>query len=344
MALRLEKSETQISYVKNLRKHIAGKPQDETLLLYPLLWQLESKFAPAGEQERLRKRTESDLKFLEGLDQSKFKQVPIILMQGYQRTGNREAMEKYQNSTPSTAPNAFLQARNEWSRANPAPGFNARTQERMDYYKKELQFLEKWRDRLPQFPMLLTARFAALAALPETSNETLVREGNQVLGLLHNSANGILINPTGELEVLKAWAQRGLELDRIPALVHEAQEAKTAAPPGTAIQQSDLYTGYRSLLMGNQRWTMDSNAWSILVMTYLKSHRLDKARSVLAEWEKTLNERRKAAEINGRLAGSGTMTSPLGGMGVSIASGVSNEESWYYDACARLATAEGRRS
>jgi thiol-disulfide isomerase/thioredoxin len=139
------------------------------------------------------------------------------------------------------------------------------------------------------------------------------------------------------------WAQRGLELDRIPALVQ--QTLASPNPLQTALKrQSDPGTGAsQSLVIENQRWTATSNAWSVLVATYVKTRHLDKARSIMADWDKALKERRqKAEEIKGKLAMSGPGPNRLNAMESSIIAGTSNDEYLHYQACARLAGAEGR--
>jgi thiol-disulfide isomerase/thioredoxin len=349
LVAQLDRSDTQISYARKLRERIAGKENEETIPLYESLWYLESRIALPTEQAEFQKRVEDDLKFLEGLDKSKFRQVSTLLTQGYQRIGKNVAAGSTMNVSSLTS---FLQARIEWSKTNPAPPANASVEIRTAYYKKQLQFIDEWRDKIPNDTTLLTLRFTALSSIPDTSDDVLVREGNETLAALHSPASGFI--STASLDVLKVWAQRGLELNRIPALVWEilAKQPKITMLP-SATQQSDLYGGsYQTLIEENQRWTTNTNAWLILATTYAKTRQLDQSRSILKEWETTLNARRKRAnEITEKLnaqarnaadsANSGT-SSLIRSMETSIVSGIPNEEAKYYEACAQVAAAEGR--
>ncbi len=334
LASRLDRTETAIAYAKALRERISGKENEQMLMLYESLWQLESKLAQPSEQAEYRKRLEGDLKFLEGLDKTKFRLAETLLTQGAQRLGT------------GTDSASFIKAQMEWQQKNPRPSPGASPEERAAYSKMQFQFLDQWLEKLPNDLNVVSNRFAALSAMQGVSDETLIREGNEALSVLRRSAT---VSPN-TLDVLRAWAQRGLELNRIPALVQEVveqQQRNSALPSG--MRQSDLYgESYLKPMMENSRWTTDVKAWGVLTTSYVKSRRLDKAREALGEWGKGLAQRRKKAkEINerqasqprGSTASSQTM---LRSIETSIVSGLPNDEANYYECCAQLAAAEDR--
>jgi thiol-disulfide isomerase/thioredoxin len=358
LATQLDKSDALIAYTKALRARIAGKADEATLTLYPSLWRLESKIALPAESTEFKKLIEGDLKFLEGLDKTKFAMASTILLQGYERTGNTEGMNKLAEDTTQLSSmrtlnqtTSFLRAQTEWARTNPSPSSTSTAEERTAYYKKQLQFLDELRKKMPQNPNLLTQRFTALASLPGTTDEVLIQEGGSLLATLRNQNSGIVLlsgtSPT--FEVLRIWAKRGLELDLIPSLIQEVVASQTRVPASSSpIQQSDLYGGLQTLSNENRAWTANTSAWAVLVTTYVKKSRLDQARSTLAEWEKALNERRKRAdairENQARSVTSSERTSmtPVSSMESAIVSGIPNDESRYYEGCAQLAAAEVR--
>lgn len=355
LAAQLDRSDTLITYAKSLRKRIAGKAVAKWIPLYTYLWQLESKIALPAEQAERREFIEKDLKFLEGLDAREFPQVDYVLMQGYQQTGNKAALDTLAARKPSNARSvnfsAFLRAQSEWSRANRAPAPTADEKTRAAYFKLQLHFLDPWVNRLPENTYLLRSRYNALASIPDTPDEMLVREGDRILDLLRRSQYGS--SDSIFLDVLQAWDQRNLELNRIAPLIHEFMSMQsTPAVPSSYRPQSDLYGGsYRELLEENRRWTTNTRAWTILVSVHAKNHRFDPARGVLSEWEKALNERRrKADEISARRAAeranaSGTanpLPKPVDRLESLFVGGIFTEESKYYDGCAKLAAAEGR--
>jgi thiol-disulfide isomerase/thioredoxin len=361
LATQLDRSDALIAYAKTLRARIAGKADEETISLYPALWQLESKIAVPAEAAESRKRIEGDLQFLEGLDKTKFRMASTILMQGYQRTGNTEAMDRIsKDSTVRSSigtlsqSTTFLRAQSDWVRSNQPPAPTAAPEERTAYYKKQLQFLDEWRDKIPQNPTLLALRFTALASLPETTDEMLVREGGQLLAAMRSQSSIPSISSSPNVfDVLQIWAKRGLELDLIPSLVQEAVASQTrvSALP-SSMQQSDLYGGsYQALQDEDRNWKTNTGAWLVLLTTYIKKQQLDQARSILAEWEKALNERRKkgdqikekqAERSRSATASERSSFNPVSSMESMLASGIPNDESRYYNGCAQLAAAEGR--
>jgi thiol-disulfide isomerase/thioredoxin len=343
LALQLDRSDTVTAYAKTLRERIAGKEDEQTLALYTPLWQLESKLALPAEQAEYRKRLESDLKFLEGLDKIKYRTVNQMLTQGYQRLG------KEISGTPTDFA-SFRKAQNEWQQENLRPVPDAKPETRAAYYKKQLQFLDRWLERLPNDSYVISSRFMALSSMPDVLNETLIREGNQALEVMRRSGS----LSTNFADVLRVWAQRGLELERIPSLVQEfvASQQRSYAT-SSSLLQSDLYgESYLSYMLETLRWSTNTKAWGILVTTYAKNHKLDKARDVLAGWEKALNARRSKAneirekqESQARTAAASERSSPASitrSLETSIISGLPTDESNYYEGCAQLATAEDR--
>jgi thiol-disulfide isomerase/thioredoxin len=348
MALQLNSSDTLAAYIKALRERIAGRADQRTLHLYLPLWQLEAKTMRGAEQAQFQRQVEEDLKFLEGLHKSKFGVASSLLARGYALTGNREAQQNLSTSNqqqPMSGLQSFPRAQSEWTRANPLPPATADTATRTAYYRKQLQFLDEWRDRVPDSPQLLTLRFSALSSIPDTLDQELVREGNEVLAVLRRTRGGA--GSTTFFDVLRIWAQRGLELDRVPALVEEsllAQEELLVSM--LQAQQTDLYgETYDSLSNETGRWPMQTNAWGILVTAYSKNRRFDEARGVLSEWEAALDERRKRAdEIRTRRTAGGRsgQASAVRSMEDSIVSGIPNDESRYNEGLAQLASGEGR--
>ena len=357
LALQLDRSDTLVAYTKALRERIARRADTQTLSRYSYLWQLESKTTPGADQPQFRRQVEEDLKFLEGLDKNKFPMVGSILAQGYALTGNQEAQQKL--STPTQQPamsnsEAFSRAQAVWLRANPVPPAAADTATRTAYYRKQLQFLDEWRDKVPDSAMLMTARFTALSSIPETPDQVLAREGDQVLALMRKTP-AALGSPVF-FGVLRTLAQRGLELDHLPALINEGLAAQEEALVSTSqTRQSDLFGGpYNELMLENRRWSMHADAWSILVTAYSKNRQFDEARGVLSEWEAALDERRKradeirtkrtaemrAASAAGR---SGQASSPTSSMENSFVSGIPIDESRYNEGLAQLAAGEGRK-
>jgi hypothetical protein len=358
MALQLDRSDATIAYAKFLRARIEGKSKEETISQFPSLWSLESKIALPSELEETRKRIETDLQFLEGLDKARFKSLIISLMRGYQKAGHTEAVSRLNKDlsmqsifSDTRDQVAFARAQLEWASANPFPGLAVTQETQIAYYKKQLELLTEWQGKMPKNSALLLQRFIALSFMPDTTDEKLIQEGGSLMTALRgqggmSATQTSAFTPASIFDVLSIWANRGLELDRIPLLVQEF----TASQTKTSSVASDLYgkDDYQSLSNENQNWTANTSAWPVLVTTCIKKQRLDQVRKLLTEWEKALDERRKRADEikakqkeRGRASGSPSVANSRINIGEnSLITGIASDESRYYAACAQLAAAE----
>jgi pentatricopeptide repeat protein len=359
LALQLDKSDRLLAFTRNLREHIAGRADKRTVYLFRELWPLEAKLALPSELPMLRKRVGEDVQFLEGLDRQAFPRLATILTEGYRITGNRQALERLSAQAAASAPDssmAFNQAYQAWRRTISILQPGMRAGFRKAYYSKQLQFLDLWMPVVPNDRFFSSLRFTALAETSERASGQLIPEGERLLEI--SRAQKV---PTGLatdcIEVARAWAYHGLELDRIPALVKEALDAQERAftpPPG--LTTSDLGTdSFRALQRELRMWAFRGVTWGILVATYSKAGNVSEARQVLAEWEAALQQRRDHAEqirarrATERPAPASPRTAPMPAptyrdLEDSLVSGLPAAEARHYEALAELALAEGRKS
>jgi thiol-disulfide isomerase/thioredoxin len=352
IALQLERSDILLTYIRALRERISGKADERYFQLYNNLWRLESKYALPAEQGDRNKQIKDDLKFLEGLDKNTYRSLGFILMRGYELVGDKAAMDALKAKEPQLAfladlP-AFSSARSEWSKANPSPPPNADTATRTAYLKKQIQFLDLWQARMPESLLVLEPRFNALASIPDTPNDVLIHEGDRILTVLRRSGS----SAATAMRVLQTWAERNILTERIPSLVSEFKALQSQTSPRAAsMPQSDLSSGsYQTLMTRMQGWNTDTAAWSILVRMHVRQGQLEQAKSVLGEWEKALQERRKEAEAIqikqlskvANTPATAAPQSPVDSVEASIVSGIMGEEAKFYGARAQLAAAEGR--
>jgi hypothetical protein len=284
--------------------------------------------------------------------------VPMLLMaqpsaipsmEGKTQTGGSLDGNPAQKITPGAT---FIRALAEWNIANPAPALDAGIEARAAFYKKRLQFLDGWLEKYPKDNSALALQLRTLSLIPDTPDDVLVRKGNQMLDAFSDSTDSR--NVYNSYTVLKVWAQRGLELNRIPALVLEYKDKgyknSLSSPPGassaTEIEVISLLYSKSSL-----RWQIDTNAWAVLVTAYAKNGQTDKAQFILNEWESALNaQRAKITEAAKKLspmqqtAVNSTMT-PINEMDLFpgiITRKISNDEAMYNEARAQVAAAKGQ--
>jgi thiol-disulfide isomerase/thioredoxin len=359
IAQQLVQSDVLISYVKNLRKRIAGKQDNNLLPLYYYLWRLEMKFASPDELEERKKQIGEDLKFIEGLDNSKFRTAQSLLIQGYEQIGDNAGLERLLKRNPQLASSngmvLFIQAMTDWSRTNPAPLPTASTEEQREYFRKQLRFFDEWQNLVSDNVILSEQRFTALAALSESSAEALGQEGDRILLQAYRTRGSA--NIQSAMKVLEVWAERGVSLDRVPTSVEHLKALPSQSPLNPTFQiQSDILEnlGDQRLLEENRQWAIVTSANHALVMVHAKERQFNQARRILAEWDKALQERRKKVdEIRTRQieqlrkamasGPSNRPRNPLNYAETAIVQGLPNDEAKYYDACAKLAEAEGQR-
>jgi len=355
IALQLDRSDVLAGYMKSLRQSLSGKADQILLPLYSYLWRLELKHVLPGEIEACRERIREDLKFLEGLDPSRFPTARSLIIQGYNQIGDKAALDKLleRNSQFSSIDSflLFTRARAEWSQANPRPFPTAGAEEQTVYLIKQLQFLDQWQARIPEHMPLLEPRFKALASIPGTSNETLIYEGGRILALARRARSSTYIQPA--LMVLQTWANRDILLDRIQSLIQELMAQQSQTPPGS-VQQSDLMESSENALTAENRlWTTTTNAGSILVTVHTRKGRMVQAREILADWGIALEGRRKkvdeikASQIEKfkKVMAADPTDRPqniFNSLETSIVREFPGDESKYYEAWAKLAEAEGR--
>ncbi len=199
---------------------------------------------------------------------------------------------------------------------------------------------------IPGNVVVLTSRFNTLASIPDTPDEELVREGDQILTILRRSGNSLL--PSAGIEVLRAWSQRDLELTRIPALVDEFRDMQLKTLASNLAKQSDTKAvSPQTLAREYTHWGINNTSWEILVTIHTKTRKYNLAKDVLSEWEKDLDAmRKKADEIRARRTAEGSDTTTGNNTGQapninriledSIVNGIAGYKSRYYEACAQL--------
>ena len=123
LASRLARSDTVAAFVRGLRTRVAGRAGEESVSLYPAVWNLELQIATAAEQSRVRQGIEKDLKFLNRLPPG-MPAVRSALMEGYRLTFNTKALDKLSARAappPASTTQSPVQADQEGPASNAAP-------------------------------------------------------------------------------------------------------------------------------------------------------------------------------------------------------------------------------
>jgi thiol-disulfide isomerase/thioredoxin len=299
-ALQFPQSPKAKELARMARERMQGKEDEEWLMGWSTLWNLEFKLAPVPEHAGLREQVKRDLAFLETLDKARFSTLPYILAEGYKITGDKEKETATRSDLGTGFPMAaFFEASNEWYKKNQLPATGGPPEKRREFFQARLKFLDEWQAKLPEEEFIWADRLRTLSEIEDTSVEALREAGEKALALSRKksaerpgSGNNVAI------QVAEVWVKRGIEVERLPALVQEAraEQDKILArmnnnpdlfrrPDMTAMQQDN-------------RWYGDVQAWRTLALAYAKLKQPEDAGKELANWESALVERRKrAAEI-----------------------------------------------
>jgi thiol-disulfide isomerase/thioredoxin len=357
--MRLDNSEKLAVFAKALRDRIAGKADEESIPQYRALWALEFK-APIPEHPKLRSRIEEDLKFLESLDRDRHKSLTYILQEGYKLTGNKAAQEKLtaEAKTPNETIQAFFQAQQEWSKANPYPTPADPPERRDAHFRQRVQMLDEWVGKLPEELIVRLDRLRSLSEIADTADDVLRQEGEAALAASRKQTGTVMMSPAAPMQVAEIWAKRGMELERVPELVREGREAYARQRERQGgMERSDLFGGpERQLMEENNRWYGDVTAWRTLVLAYSKTGKIAEARDVIAQWDIALQQRRKRAEEIRKKRGpaksepAAQAAAAAGGppdrvrmMEDQVLRSVPYAESQYQEALAQVALAEQRK-
>lgn len=347
IATRLDKSDTVVAFAQALRQRIAGKADPDTLFLYRTLWTLEFKLTPLSEHGPLRERVAEDLRFLSTLDSQEFKSLKSVLGEGYKLTGNKQAEDELTGTAaPENKMRTFFDAQEAWEKANPRPR-EGEPEKLKAYNDKKIRMLDEWIAQLPDQDFLRVQRLRIIARTPDTPDPVVVSEGEKVIEVTRKRSSTVISFPSPLIDVADIWANRGLELDRIPALVEEGIELTKKEQLRNGAARSDLYDSPGTRLMDeNNLWQTDHAAWQTLVTAYTKMGRMDEVRSVLAQWEKGLRQLRNSVEefrksqesdksVSGRDRGNN--------MGEMVLRNLPFAESSYATAMAEFALADHRK-
>lgn len=347
LMLRLDKPDNLDAFVKAFRERIAGKPQSEVAELHSILWKLEFRLAPIAEHPKVREHVAQDLKFLAGLDPDKYRMLNYVLREGYKLTGDKaeeERLSELLDGGPSIA--TFISAQEAWNKANPAtPGDDE--EKRKVRSAARLKFLNEWIVKLPDEDFVRMERLRILLEAPSVTDEAIVEEGERVLEASRRKVSSIRSPQTTPMQVASIWASRGIQLDRIPALIKEGlalaarQNERPDGPP-----QSDMYPSPdRGAFEAEQAFYTNTFVWQVLAAAYSKGGKYAEARGVLAKWDAGLAERRKLAEEYSKApaAAPGPKPDPDRMRREALVRNLPVVELQYQAALAQLAAAEGRK-
>jgi thiol-disulfide isomerase/thioredoxin len=271
----IENTELVAREATRLREFLTTSKDPRRLSLHRALWAAEFRVRPKTESDAERQVVAEDLKRLRAFES--IPELQSVLTNGARLAGD-DAFAK--EIAAMRKPDLSIERR-EWYTAHPSPKPDDPPDKRRAYAQAKLEAATKWIKEAPAswLALVYSERLSALVALEAPADE-LGRAGDELLAFNRSRHVGPL---TWFLDVARAYMDRVVLLDRVPAILEEA--LKSFDDP-EAIIEIDLApspehtASNRMMLVSNH-----ANAAAMVSEFYEKQGQADKAKEVLRSLE-----------------------------------------------------------
>jgi thiol-disulfide isomerase/thioredoxin len=258
-----------------LRALLRDSANERDLEAYRVLWNVELQELPNDQETR---QIAEDVKRLAPFEKSPL--ISALMRRGAFLDADR-ALE-VRLAQKSRAPINELRA---WEKAHPYPGGNAPPEKLRAHGQARLEESAKLIELAPDNPIGYSERVNALTAL-EASPEELLRAADKFLDVCRQQER----RTNQEIVVANAFVERGIYLDRVPALVEEMVGRFTNDLRSIhSLPQERMMLAYQSV-----------DALETLVHVYEKSGRGEKAHETLREMRELVAANQPPPEVTDR--------------------------------------------
>ncbi len=283
--------------VRRMRSNLATRSDVQSLLLYQNLWYLEDIRGASGEESsKVQQRIRADLKRLEGLEASARGQLAAVIRSGYRHIGDVDTFAKLYDKDTSWSGRwgSVMLKIQEWNKANPVPPPDAPAGEQTSYWENRLQMCESLIGKMPENPSLWMLKLESLAAIKTRTQSEFLEAASIMLALERDGAEipelGTHLGwKSNLLKLASIYANQGLFLDQVPALIREGYAAaeKRKHENSTDLSRNPQWV---SLISRFNLWLEANDAWCSLADAYLRFGKPDKASGALDSIEAELKE------------------------------------------------------
>jgi thiol-disulfide isomerase/thioredoxin len=286
-----------------MRKALSARSDRTALALYGNLWKAEFKNAPATRHPQLRKQVAADLERLRAVAKDPDGGVVRVFDEGYQITGDPAGKEWARSHMPE--PEGFMYTHMDWYKAHPTPSPSKATKAELEAHRaQEWAASAEWVKKWPESSGAWSTR---LADAPETTPPAELKAMSDKLFALDDP-----------LTVAVVWAERGIELQRVPELVNK-ELARKEKEWASMRAQPERFPGMAESL-DFEETTIRFECWSTLTSAYQKLHDAPKLRATVEKMKAALDKVKPDDEMR------------------------SEYEDGYFSARARLAWAENKKT
>jgi hypothetical protein len=293
----LGNSEFLADAISRMRANLATRSDIRSLLLYQDLWYLEALRGATGEEiSKVQQRIREDLKRLQSFEASRHGRLAQVIRSGFFDVGDgvtfRDLFDK--DRSLSGRWGAVMGEMQEWDKANPVPPNDAPAENRTAYWESRLRASESWIKRIPENPSMWIIKLEALAALRNHSESEFLEAAANVLVLERDGAEtpelgSHLLWKSNILKLASLYADRGIFLDQVPALIGEGYAAAERYSQENATDLAPI-PQWALLMRRFSTWLETGDAWHSLAAAYLRAGKPDKASNALDSIEPGLRE------------------------------------------------------
>lgn len=261
------------SQAAQLREFLDASAEPRNARLYPYLWAAEFRIRPREEHDAERQLVAKDLDRLRSFDTTP--DVQLAIAKGARLTGNDALAKEIEAKRPAD----WAQQYREWLKQHRYPLPDDPPDKKRAYAQAQLEAAAKWIAQWPGEPFGYLMRVQALVTL-EAPVAGLQRAGDDLLAADRQRD----FRPHSNfLSVARAYLQRGVLLDRVPAIIDEA--VKSFDDPEAIIEidlapSAERTASNRMLLV-----THHAEAIALLSECYEKQGQVGKAQGVLRPLE-----------------------------------------------------------
>jgi thiol-disulfide isomerase/thioredoxin len=265
----IEDTEIVAREAAQLRELLAASKNPHTLRLYRVLWAAEFRVRPKERHDAERRTVAADLNRLRPFES--LPEIQTVMANGARLAGDDALAKEIAAKRP---PDRFAQY-SAWQDAHPYPKPDDPPGKKRAYAQAQLEAANKWIELDPDSPVGYAERLHALVAL-EAPTADLGRAGDDLVAA---DRRRDYVPHSYFINVARAYLERGVLLDRVPALLDQA--IASFDNPESMIE-IDLAPSPERTAANRMMMVADhAEAVALLSEFYEKQGQPDKAREVL---------------------------------------------------------------
>jgi len=279
-----------------LRAFLAAAKDPHRFRLYRYLWAAEFRLRPKAEQEAERRMVAADLERLRPFES--LPEMRTVMANGARLAGD-DALAKEIAELAAQRPSDLFAEYSEWQKTHIYPKPDDPPEIKRAYAQARLVAAAKWIAQAPGDPLGYNERLQALV-MREAPVSDLARTGDDLLAA---DRRRDYVPHSFFTTVGRAYVERGVLLDQVPAIVEEA--LKSFDDPESVIEIDLAPSPERTAESRMRNVARHAEAVALLSEFYEKQGQAGKARQVLGSLEDYLAQ--KAPSRDGKDAGEGVM-------------------------------------